>query len=83
MCVVIINLLTMFYGFNEYTCLPFFRLVIDAYFDPFGLCVWHWELNTSVPFHIIIQKGIVIISTVITSIVTGHKSVSVILWKLK
>ena len=27
--------------------------------------------------------GIGIISTVITSIVTGHKSVSVILWKLK
>ena len=37
----------------------------------------------TVPFHIIIQKGIGIISTVITSIVTGHKSVSVILWKLK
>ena len=66
---------------TQYTCLPFFRLVIDAYFDPFGLCVWHWELT--VPFHIIIQKGIGIISTVITSIVTGHKSVSVILCKLK
>ena len=37
----------------------------------------------TVPFHIVIQKGIGIISTVITSIVTGHKGVSVILWKLK
>ena len=36
----------------------------------------------TVPFHIIIQKGIGIISTVITSIVAGHKSVSVILCKL-
>ena len=31
----------------------------------------------------IIQKGIGVCFTVITSIVTGHKSVSVILWKLK
>ena len=51
---------------------PVFSTCIDAYFDPFGLCVWHWELNTSLLFHIIIQKGIGIISTVITSIVTGH-----------
>ena len=46
-------------------------------------CVALGTQYITVPFHIyIIQKGIGIISTVITSIVTGHKSVSVILWKL-
>ena len=46
-------------------------------------CVALGTQYITVPIHIIIQKGIGIISTVITSIVTGHKSVSMILWKLK
>ena len=70
----------MYDGCNEYTYLPFCRLIIDAYFDQFGLgiCVWHYSGN-SIPHCSISQKGIGICFTVITSIVTGHKSVSVIL----
>ena len=46
------------------------------------MCVALGTQYITVPFHIF-RKALGVCFTVITSIVTGHKSVSVILWKLK
>ena len=75
----------MYDGCNEYMYLPFCRLsmptltnILDLeYVCGTGNSIHHCSISH------IIQKGIGVCFTVITSIVTGHKSVSVILWKLK